>query len=251
MSQIGELSVCLVDSDAEALGRALRLRRKAIAASIALEALILAALLAWPLVTPGELPRQFNIIPAPPFPGPGSPKPAHPSAPRRRHWPQSAGPDQLRFPTMNARQQQANEPDAPDLDFVGGGGGPAIPGATGEGPYIPGAFGGRSVAPPPPEPVARPAPIHRSEGVMEAMLVRRIQPVYPPVARMMHLSGIVILHATIGTDGAVHKLSVMSGNPILVQAAVAAVRDWRYRPTLLSGQPVEVETEITVKFILD
>lgn len=86
---------------------------------------------------------------------------------------------------------------------------------------------------------------------MEAMLVRRVQPVYPPPARWMHISGTVILHATIGTDGAVHKLSVMSGNPILAQAAVAAVRDWCYRPTLLSGQPVEVETEITVKFVLE
>ena len=251
MSQIGELSVCLVDGDAEALERARRLRRKAVAISIALQAAALAALLVWPLVTPGELPRQFNITPAPPFPGGGSPKPAHPTAPRNRHWPQSVGPNQLRFPTMNARQQQANEPDAPDLDFAGGGSGPAIPGATGEGPYIPGALGDRSVAPPPPEQMRRPESVHRSEGVMEAMLVRRVQPIYPPVARIMHLSGIVILHATIGTDGAVHKLSVMSGNPILVQAAVAAVRDWRYRPTLLSGQPVEVETEITVKFILD
>jgi len=247
MSQIGELSVCLVDSDPEALERARRLRRKAVAISIALQAAALAALLVYPLVTPGELPRQFNIIPAPPFPGGGSSKPAHPSAPRNRHWPATGGRDRLRFPTMNARQPQANEPDTPDLDFAGAGSGPAIPGATGDGPYIPGALGDRPVVAPPP----RSGPVKRSEGVMEAMLIRRVQPAYPPPARWMHISGIVILHATIGTDGAVHKLNVISGNPILAQAAVAAVRDWRYRPTLLSGQPVEVETEITVKFILD
>jgi len=251
MSELGTLSQCLVDGDAEALDRAKQLRRKALALSAVLEAIILATLLVWPLVTPGELPRQFNITPALPFTGGGWTKPAHPSAPRTRHWPATGGPNVLRFPTMNARQQQADEPDAPDLDFSAGSGGPSIPGATGEGPYIPGGLGDRPAIAPPPEPAPRSGPVRRSEGVMEAMLVRRVQPVYPPVARTMHLSGIVILRATIGTDGAVHKLSVLSGNPILAQAAVVAVRDWRYRPTLLSGQPVEVETEITVKFILE
>jgi protein TonB len=57
--------------------------------------------------------------------------------------------------------------------------------------------------------------------------------------------------AVIGTDGEVHSLEVLSGNPILAQAALAAVRQWRYRPTLLSGQPVEVETQITVNFVLE
>lgn len=251
MSEIGKLSVCLVDSDEEALGRARRLRRKAVAMSVALEAAILAALLVWPLVTPGELPRQFNFTPAPPFPGGGSAKPTHPSAPRNRHWPSSADHGRLHFPTANARQAQADEADAPDLDFDGGGGGPEIPGARGEGPYIPGALGDRPISIPPPAPKPPSVPISMSAGVMEAMLIRKVQPAYPPVARAMHLSGTVVLHATIGTDGAVHKLNVMSGNPILAMAALAAVREWRYRPTLLSAQPVEVETEVIVKFVLE
>jgi protein TonB len=67
----------------------------------------------------------------------------------------------------------------------------------------------------------------------------------------MHLSGQVILHAIIGTDGGVRQLQIASGNTILEQSALAAVREWRYQPTRLSGQPVEVETTITVNFILE
>jgi len=85
---------------------------------------------------------------------------------------------------------------------------------------------------------------------MEAMLVHRVQPDYPEIARAMHLSGTVRLRALISTDGRVRELTVLSGNPILARAAVAAVSEWRYRPTLLSGQPVEVETLITVNFVL-
>ena len=85
---------------------------------------------------------------------------------------------------------------------------------------------------------------------MAALLVHRVEPGYPPIAKTMRLSGTVILHAKIGTDGEVHEVEIMSGNAILAQAAVAAVRQWRYEPTRLSGQPVEVETEVTVNFVL-
>jgi TonB family protein len=67
----------------------------------------------------------------------------------------------------------------------------------------------------------------------------------------MHLQGTVRLRAIIGKDGSVSELEVLSGNPILVQAAVAAVREWRYRPTRLNNEAVEVETYITVTFVLE
>lgn len=70
------------------------------------------------------------------------------------------------------------------------------------------------------------------------------------IARTLHLSGTVRLRAIIATDGSVQNLEVLSGHPILAQAAKDAVRQWRYRPTLLSGVPVEVETYITVNFVL-
>jgi len=85
---------------------------------------------------------------------------------------------------------------------------------------------------------------------MEAALIRLVQPEYPRAARNIHLGGDVVLHAIIGSDGSVRELQVMSGNPILAQAALAAVRQWRYRPTMLSGEPVEVDTTITVHFVL-
>jgi len=89
-----------------------------------------------------------------------------------------------------------------------------------------------------------------SEGVMEAALLNKVQPQYPVAARLMHIAGIVRLQAIIGKDGSVRDVEVLSGNPILVQTALAAVRQWRYRPTELNHEIVEVETEITVNFIL-
>ena len=86
---------------------------------------------------------------------------------------------------------------------------------------------------------------------MEAMLVHRVLPEYPAPAKWIHLAGTVVLRATIGTDGTVRNLITVSGNPILTQAARSAVQQWRYRPTMLNGQAVEVETEITVNFVLN
>jgi protein TonB len=86
---------------------------------------------------------------------------------------------------------------------------------------------------------------------MEASLIHRVQPAYPAIARFNHISGSVVLHAIIGTDGTIQQLQVESGNAILAAAAVAAVGEWRYRPTLLSGNPVEVDTYITVNFVLE
>ena len=85
---------------------------------------------------------------------------------------------------------------------------------------------------------------------MNAMLVRRVQPDYPRIAKIIGLSGTVLLRATIRTDGEVHEIEIVSGNPILAEAALRAVRQWQYRPTLLDGEAVEVETEITVNFVL-
>jgi periplasmic protein TonB len=82
------------------------------------------------------------------------------------------------------------------------------------------------------------------------LLVHRVQPEYPKLAQVMHLSGTVELQARIATDGTVQQLDVVSGNPILAQAAVEAVQQWRYQPTRLDGQTVEVETHITVTFTM-
>lgn len=83
-----------------------------------------------------------------------------------------------------------------------------------------------------------------------AKLVNRIAPIYPPLARQTRIQGVVKLHAIIDTDGAVLELSVIEGHPLLLQAALDAVKQWRYQPTLVEGRPVKVDTEIDVTFRL-
>lgn len=85
----------------------------------------------------------------------------------------------------------------------------------------------------------------------EAQLVHRVEPVYPRMAVIINLQGEVRLHAIIAKDGTIQSLSISSGHPMLAQAALDAVRQWRYRPYLLNGEPVEVETFITVNFKRD
>jgi protein TonB len=89
-----------------------------------------------------------------------------------------------------------------------------------------------------------------SEGVEQAQLVSRIEPRYPFLAVQTRTQGTVVLHAIISREGRIEALEVVSGHPLLVQAAVDAVRQWRYRPTFLNGEPGEVETSITVTFRL-
>jgi protein TonB len=89
-----------------------------------------------------------------------------------------------------------------------------------------------------------------SEGVEQAQLVSRIEPRYPFLAVQTRTQGTVVLHAIISREGRIEALEIVSGHPLLVHAAVDAVRQWRYRPTFLNGEPVEVETSITVTFRL-
>ena len=91
----------------------------------------------------------------------------------------------------------------------------------------------------------------KSEGVQSALLTNRIIPVYPPWAIQTRTQGEVKLHAIIATDGTIKSLEVESGNPLLIEAARGAVQQWRYKPAVLNGQPVEVDTFITVIFRMD
>ena len=87
--------------------------------------------------------------------------------------------------------------------------------------------------------------------VQEAKLLHRVVPIYPPLARAARVSGVVRLVGVIAPDGTVRNLHVVSGHPLLVAAALAAVRQWVYRPTVLNGKPVEVLCPIEVRFNLD
>jgi protein TonB len=107
--------------------------------------------------------------------------------------------------------------------------------------------------PPPPKPVekaAAPTRIKIGGAVQQAKLVRQPHPVYPPLAKQARISGVVKLSAIISKDGTIQKLEVISGHPLLAPAALEAVKQWVYQPTLLNGEPVEVVTQIDVNFTL-
>ena len=255
MSERGMLSRCLVDFDVEARQRAGKLRREALGLSLVLESLLLAAMLIWPLITPGDLPRQYVVDPLPPIGGIGKAGKSHPSKPLHPPPPHVWRPPVCHFcapPIIPAHPDISGDALPPDIssrnagggvsDFSTGDGGPGVPGSTGRGNPLDIL---RSHKPPPPS-----GPVKIRQGVMEASLIHRVQPEYPAAARAARISGRVELRALIGTDGSVRHIEVVSGHPLLVQAAVAAVRQWRYRPTLLNGEPVEVDTFITVDFRL-
>ncbi len=128
---------------------------------------------------------------------------------------------------------------------------PGIPGGTGTSISVgPPVSGPPAVATRVAEPVAPPKPIRVGIGVMEAKKISQIIPVYPPLAKAARIQGLVRLEGVLAKDGTIQKLHVISGHPLLVQAALDAVKKWRYSPTLLNGEPVEVIAPIDVNFIL-
>jgi protein TonB len=95
-----------------------------------------------------------------------------------------------------------------------------------------------------------PQRIRISGGVTKGLLIHRVEPTYPPLARAARIQGEVVLTAIIDGNGQIQNLQLVSGHPMLVPSALTAVRQWRYKPYLLNGQPVEVETTVTVIFTL-
>ncbi len=251
MSDLGSLSECLVDNDPAVRVRARRLRSKALVLSLALEAAILAAMLLWPLVSPGVLTAQYIITPTPPYSAAGGAK-KH-SLRTFHSYIESRMPAiclAVCAPVVRPSAPE-NSSEAPDIGLDQGGGSEGA-GLPGSGPSFPGGTGDRVVVPEPPhaEP-PRVRTIQVSGGVMAAMLVNRVEPQYPRMAIAAHISGVVHLRAIITKEGTVRELEVVDGNPLLARAALLAVQAWRYRPTRLNGEPVEVETYVTVNFILN
>ena len=95
-----------------------------------------------------------------------------------------------------------------------------------------------------------PKHVRVSSGVTAGLLIKKVVPKYPKQARKKHIEGVVVMAAKISKNGDIVDLSVISGDPLLTQAATDAVKQWKYRPYLLQGQPVEVETQIQVNFQL-
>lgn len=139
--------------------------------------------------------------------------------------------------------------------------GEVAPPTIASGPYIPGTRGsgdstgvwnslGTGSAPVIPKGPVSTVQTVRLSHMSEGDLVHKVVPAYPPLARTARIQGAVILQAVISKSGTIENLKLLSGHPMLTAAAVEAVRQWRYRPYILNGEPVEVETQITVNFSL-
>ena len=244
------LGRCLVEGDPEATRRARRTRRKTFGVSLAIEFLLLLSLVAAPLLTSVAQPQlHTNLSPQLTFFGAlreHSPV-QHSASTTVAHIP--VIPNPFWVATVSHRPVIVQRGEVP--------GGLLIPDLPGE--YVPGAVqvngAGRTPLFVEPPHIAQPAqqekrPVKMSEGVLEAQLISRVEPQYPIIAVETKTEGTVRLHAIISRDGGITSLEVLSGHPFLVKAALDAVRQWRYRPTLLNGEPVEVETSITVIFRL-
>jgi len=98
--------------------------------------------------------------------------------------------------------------------------------------------------------IATPTRVRVSSGVVSGLLVRKVPPTYPPLARQARIQGVVVLQAQISKEGNIENLQLISGHPMLAPAAIEAVKQWKYRPYLLNGEPVEVDTQVQVNFTL-
>ena len=210
-----------------------------------------------PLMFTEELPKAqlLTFLMAPP-PPPPPPPPAAAEAQKVVHQIQTdmLSTGGLRTPSRIPQKiQMIKEDEAPPAIAVGGVVG-GVPGGI-PGGQLNGVIGGivsatSNLSAVPRVTLAAPTRIRISQGVTKGLLIHREEPAYPPLARAARVQGDVVLSAVIGTNGEIQNLQLVSGHPMLVPAALAAVRLWRYKPYLLNGTPVEVETTITVIFTL-
>jgi periplasmic protein TonB len=216
--------------------------------SFALQAGAVGCLLLLPLIYTEGLPRLALLAPLlAPAPAPAAPPAPRPNSPAT---PQSnlMG-DRLMSPPRippTVAMLTATAPPPPMIDPSAAGVRDGTGDSNARGSVLNSVLGSDPVLPPPPPTVHHPA----VSRMMDGNLIHRVQPDYPPLAKQVHVQGLVVLRAMISREGAIEELQVLSGHPMLVKAAVDAVRQWRYHPYVLNGEPVEVETEVKVNFIL-
>jgi len=235
-------------------------KRKAFATttSFILNCLAILVMLAVPLMFTEDLPKAqlltFLVAPPPP---PPPPPPAAAQVQRIVHEIQTdmLNSGQLRTPTkIPQKVQMIKEEEAPPPMPAAGGVVGGVPGGI-PGGQMGGVIGSvinssSSLAAVPKFVPTTPQRIRISGGVTKGLLIHRVEPTYPVLARSARVQGDVVLNAVIDANGQIQNLQLVSGHPMLVPAAIAAVKQWRYKPYLLNGQPVEVETTITVIFTL-
>jgi protein TonB len=217
------------------------------------QVVFLAILILIPLIYTEALPKTMmaTMLTAPPPPPPPPPPPAVAQVVHIKPQAHLMDAGKLVQPKAIPREVKIIKEDAePDMAVGMTGGVPGGVAGGSMGGVLGGVIGGMGGAPPPPKPKLN-GPLRVGGNVQAARIINRVQPVYPPLARQTRISGTVRLHAIIGKDGTIQSLEVMNGHPLLQQAALDAVRQWRYQPTLLNGDPVDVDTTIDVIFSLN
>jgi len=206
---------------------------------------------------------QFTAMLLAPPPPPPPPPPAAPvqAAPKQTHTAtrqfdasRLIAPRTIPTQVATIKDVDMTVPPLASSGVIGG-----VPGGV-PGGVVGGVIGGLLTAapppPPPPPPPEKadvpkpPARIRIGGNVQAALLIHEVEPKYPSMARFAHVEGVVLLKAIIGRDGTVQNLVLVSGQLMLVQAAMDAVKQWVYKPTYLNGVPVEVVTEVSVHFYL-
>jgi TonB family protein len=240
----GSFSGCLGEGDGDESARERKIKRRAVGISVVVQSAALAVFVIAPLFAkPAELTGKI-VVPIPPYRNSPTPRQATQPPTGSNHIAHCLYCfDPRRIPPTVPTLQREDEQDAPEISG-------SITNPTGGGnPY-----GIEIVDPRPRRPLIDNIPqekkrIHESH-IDPALLTRRIEPVFPALARQTRRSGKVVLHALIGTDGSIQALGVVSGDPLFIDSAKEAVLQWRYRPTFLNGQAVEIDTYITVIYTL-
>ena len=233
------------DSLVESGGRLRTRRGVTTTLSFVLQIIALGIMILIPLIYTEALPKgqltTFLVAPPPP------PPPPPPAAATPVHRVVEVNDTVLRQPTKIPQKVaiiKDEEPAPANAGVMGG-----VPGGV-PGGSMGGVIGGIIGSARNNLPTVSVDRVRVSSGVASGNLINKVQPVYPPIARTNRIAGQVVLHALISKSGNIENLQVVSGHPMLTQSALEAVRQWKYKPYLLNGEPVEVETTIQVNFNL-
>jgi len=241
---LGSLCSCLLEGDREQRTCERRIRRRALAMSIALQSAALAALVLIPLFgKTGRLVLAKNFIPLPPYHRDSGE--AHQNSSTTPRRPSSNFTLCLTCPIYRSPTQRLNFQEPPQDEDL-----PESSGSTGFDRNCSGCISMPGPEGPHPPKIPEEAPQKRLQvtHLDPAMLIHRVEPIYPPLAKQTGRGGRVELRAIIATDGTIQSLQVISGDPLFIQSALQAVQQWRYKPTILNGQRVEIDTFITVVY---
>jgi TonB family protein len=247
---LGSLRGCLVEGNAEQQTRERRIRRRALFMSVVFQSAILTLLFLVPLFGKTERIAMKDFVPIPPY-GHHSNHTRNNTRPTTNRRLSTRDTRFIFHPptsVVNPHPEEETDPGEPIVES-------STVGEGGEGPGCPWCvdIGEKNRGPQPPpqttETFTRPQIVHMTT-IDPAMLISRVEPVYPVLARQTHREGRVELRAIIGTDGTIQSLQVVSGDSLFLLSAREAVQQWRYKPTYLNGQAVQIDTYITVVYTM-